>query len=417
MSTPRNLNTQLWTMAWRNVKRRPRRSLLSMTAIGVAALTMSCLLALVAGVKVDMANTIKRYSTGDILVENSSMVRSTNSPLALALADASALAKTLKTQPGVTSVGPRVTTGASVFVDGDAQFFPVIGLDFGSDPLKLEDFLRAGGSLPQAGERQALISSGLAEKLKLKVGDTLTAVTQTLRGSSNGMTFTVTGIVHPTLGSFAAPWLFTSLTTVQRFTQLGDAVTSLLVTAQPGTDLTALANQLQSLVAVSHPEASAKTWNQTSTTFGLLDYATVIYAVMGLIFFGLASTVIINTMLMVVLERAKEIGMLSALGMDPRSLRNLFLAESTILSATGAVLGSALGCVISAVLGVTGLDFTQEMNSVVIADLPSIFRPVLEVWNPVLVIVLATIVALGFTLVPVARLKKMQIVDALRGEV
>lgn len=410
-------NNTLWTMALRNVARRPRRSLLSIVAIGLAALTMTFLWSLVAGIKADMGANIQRYFTGQILIEDRGMVKEGVRPLSLALRNVETLEIGLASVPGVVDSSPRITSGASVFQDGDGVFFGLLGLDFASDPLKVQDFLLPGGAMPSEGERQALISNGLATNLGLKVGDTLTAVTQTLRGSSNGMTFTVTGIVRPALGAFQTPWLFTSLETAQRFVKLDEGATSLLVTTAPGTDVRRLAGMVEHLVVgAGHDSLTARPWFETSTTWGLMDLAGIIYGFIGLVFFALASTVIINTMLMVVLERSKEIGMLAALGMDPRDIRNLFLAESAILAGIGAVSGAALGSVICLILGYTGLDFTEAMKGVDMA-VSNVFRPILEPQTPVIVAVLATGVALVFTLVPVARLKKMQIVDALRGEI
>jgi len=117
----------------------------------------------------------------------------------------------------------------------------------------------------------------------------------------------------------------------------------------------------------------------------------------------------------VVLERQKEIGMLGALGMDPGQLRSLFLAEGALLSGGGALGGTLAGCVLSLVLGVTGIDYTEALKGVSL-EMSSVLRPVLDPGTPLLVFVVSVAVALLFTLVPVARLKKMPIVEALRGE-
>lgn len=410
------MNRDLWTMAVRNIGRRPRRSVLSIVAIALAALTMTVLFALVAGIKADLAGNLQRYSTGQVLVEDRGLVKAGAQPLALAITDVAALQSRLKALPGVQAVSPRITGGASVFQDGDAVFFALMGLDFATDPLHPQDFLLPGGRLPADAQREALVSVGLAEKLHLKVGDTLTAVAQTRRGSSNGMTFTITGVVSPGLGSYQIPWLFTSLATVQRLVKLPDGATSLLVVAPGGTEPRTLAANVQGLLGGPGARLAARAWFETSATWGLMDLVGYVYGIIGLVFFGLASTVIINTMLMVVLERSKEIGMLAALGMEPRAIRALFLTESAVLSGLGAVAGSLLGCGVTLVLQATGLDFSASMKGVDMG-ISSQLRPLLEASNPPVVIVSAVAVALIFTLVPVGRLRKMQIVEALRGEI
>jgi len=411
------LGKQIWTMALRNVARRPRRSFLSIVAIGMASLTVVCLFALVAGLRLDQAQNLQRYSSGQILVEDGGLYRAGAQALSLAIPQATDLKARFESVPGVVSASPRVSGAASVFVDGDAVFFPFLGMDFSTDPMNLSEFLGSGGKMPSAGEREALVSTGLAEKLGLRVGSRFEILTQTLRGSSNGMTMTVTGIVHPGLGAFQTPWLFTSVETARRLVHLGDGATSILIRLTPDADPRTTAPKIQAVVDQGGPQGVfARPWFEGSASYSLLELAQVMYAFIGLVFAALASTVVINTMLMVVLERSKEIGMLGALGMEPRTIRNLFLAEGAILSGIGAAAGAVVGTVISIVLGITGLDYGEAMKGVQI-EVTSIIRPHLDPWLPLEVFLLCTAVALLFTLVPVARLKKMPIADAMRGEV
>ena len=413
----RTLDFQLWTLALRNLTRRPRRTVLSVAAIALAAVTMTLLFSLITGMQLDMGTNIQRYVTGQVVVEDRRAIRATGRSLTLSLFDASGWGEKLSTVPGVTAVSPRVVSGASVFVEGDAVYFPFLGLDFGSDPMRLGEFLEPGGRLPAAGVREAIISTGLAAKLGLKVGDEVTAVTQTLRGSSNGMSFTITGIVRPGLASYQSPWLFTSIDTARRFVKLGDGATTLVVVAQPGTDLGQLATALdRPFRSAGLTTVSVRPWWEASTIYGYIEAMRGVYGLIGLIFFALASTVIVNTILMVVLERSREIGMLAALGMDFRQIRNLFLAESAWMGGLGALVGVVLGSLLTLVLSQTGIDYSQAMQGVDM-DVSPIIRPVLEAWIPPFVLVSALGVTVLFTLWPVRRIRKMEIVEALRGEI
>ena len=407
----------LWAMALRNIARRPRRSILSAVAIGTAALTMVLLMALVAGMKYDMADTIKRFSTGDILIQSRDFQRAGARKSDQFVAGAAELAARLASGdakiPGVASVSGRIAGSASVFVDGEAVIFPFYGLEAGSDPVRLAEFVEAGGRLPASGSREAIISRALADRLKLKIGDSLTPITQTRRGSSNGISFTVVGLLSATASQFNGPWLFMDWATAQRFVHLDDGATSLLVKLAPGADPDAtLAAIRQALPADGSVKAAA--WNQSSQTYNLMVMGEFMYNFIGIFFFALASTVMINTMLMIVLERSREIGTLAALGMERRAIRRLFLAESAILSTIGAVAGCLLGGLISLLLGNIGLDFSQTLQGMNL-ELSPILRPRLEWFTPVIVLVTAVAVSTAFTLIPVRRIGRMEIVAALRG--
>jgi putative ABC transport system permease protein len=403
----------IWGMALRNIGRRPRRSALSAVAIGLAAFTMVMLLSFLAGIKADMRQSIRRYYTGDVLIQQKDYDRSTSNTLGLFIPAVSELRAELKKQPGIVSASPRISGGASVFTDGDTVFFPFLGMDFTTDPMKLSQTL-VSGKLPRPGEREALISTGLAQRLKLGTGDELTAVTQTLRGSSNGMTFRVTGVVKPDLGAFSGPYLFTGFATAGRLVHLEDGATSLLVSGgKTAEELAQKAGEILASRGLSDIKASP--WDRSSATYSLIQMAGVSYNFIGIFFICLASTVIINTMLMVVLERSREIGTLAAMGMERRTLRRLFLAESAVLSGLGSAGGTLIGCLLTLALAPAGLDYSAAMQGMNL-EMRSIIMPVLEIQTPLVVFAAATSVATLFTILPIRRINRMNIVEVLRGE-
>lgn len=407
-------------MAWRNIQRNPRRSLLSATAIAVAALTMVLMFALINGLTHDMRGNIQRYMAGHVLISPVERKGQGIMSLSTWVADVETLGADIQQGlPGVI-LAPRIMRGGSVFLDGDTFLFPVMGMDMATDPMELGRFLLPGSVLPKAGAREALITRKLADKLRLAVGDRITFLTQTVRGSSNGMSLTVTGLVNPNLGQFAGSYLFTSFATAQDLVKNPGGADALLVLAPGG--LTASEQEIQSLAEVTqavveargNPDIDARRWDQTSTTFGLIGMMDIIYGFMGIFFFALASTVIVNTMLMVVLERSREIGTLAALGMEDGTIRRLFLAESGILSFMGALVGTLLGLGIALVLQQTGLDFSAAMTDINL-EISGIMKPVVNPLASVGVLFGATAVSVLATFFPTKRIMKMRIVEALRG--
>ena len=414
----RHLRTGIWTMALRNIGRRPRRSVLSALAIGIAAVCMVVMLALIAGMKLDTERTIKQNFTADILIQHHDYQRAGAQHANQVIFNLTQVRRDLLADPqaaaDIKSLGGRISGGAVCYLDGEAVFFPFIGLEPSFDPLGLGKLLEAGGKLPKPGSRQAIISQALANRLGIKTGDSLTAITQTQHGSSNGITFTISGLLSPAAEQFKGPFMFIDLATAQRFTQLNDGATNLLVQlsehADPQASLAAIAKRLP---ADGH--LVAQPWDRTSATYGLIVLGEVIYNFVCVFFFILASTVMINTMLMVVLERSREIGTLAALGMDRGVIQRLFLVESAILGGIGAAIGCLVGCVVSLVLGAVGIDFTQAMQGMSL-EMASVLRPRLQIQNPLLVFAIAVVVSTAFTYLPVRRIGRMEIVAAIRGD-
>ncbi|MFA5514470.1 MAG: FtsX-like permease family protein, partial [Sphaerochaetaceae bacterium] len=133
----------------------------------------------------------------------------------------------------------------------------------------------------------------------------------------------------------------------------------------------------------------------------------------ALFFFLLGSTVIVNTTVMVVYERIREIGTLRALGMHNRLLTTLFLLEGVIISSVGAFVGVVIGSGVSLLFNRIGINFTQALSGVDM-NISNIIYPVLDLKTPVIVFVYAVCVSALATLIPSTKAAKIEVVEALK---
>jgi putative ABC transport system permease protein len=116
---------------------------------------------------------------------------------------------------------------------------------------------------------------------------------------------------------------------------------------------------LQDAIRNHFPTVSVQNWLEISPEAGILsEYMDFFYYIlMGFILFALAFG-ILNTMLMAVLERTKELGMLMAIGMSRKRIFTMIMLESIFLTLTGSIFGMGVGWVIITITGQTGLDFS-----------------------------------------------------------
>ncbi len=133
-------------------------------------------------------------------------------------------------------------------------------------------------------------------------------------------------------------------------------------------------------------------------------------AIVGLIALVTASLGIINTLVMSVLERRREIGVMKSIGADERDIRNLFLTESGIIGFVGSLLGIALGWGVSRVISFVAQTFMQSEG----IDPLELFA--LPYWLVFAAIALGTSVSLLAGLYPAARAARVDPVEALRGD-
>lgn len=433
----------LWRIALRNVARNKRRSLLSGSAITVATLTVVLLFSLLGGTIGDLVATTLTYDSGHARVRHADYARyETLNPVHLAVPGAGALAARLQALPEVTGVLPRVRFAGAIYrADRNHGVFG-LGLDFDREAAvararllrrggaagaadgraALEAFARAwrldvhGGRLPRAGERELLVSAALAEELGLAAGGTLTILTRTALLSTQAWTFTVSGVIGYPIGGMRG-LLLMPLDTAQRFLKLAaaDAVTELLLYTAGEEQAPALSAALRGALADMAPALAVQSWREANPLFPMLQVATRVYDLVALVFFLLATTVIVNTTLMVVFERVKEIGTIAALGMTGAQISRLFFLEALFIGAAAALAGVALGCAIVLPLAEVGLDYSAAMEGVEL-DLADVLYPRLSVRSTLFVFGYAIVVTAAASWWPARKAARLQPVAALRGE-
>ena len=175
-------------------------------------------------------------------------------------------------------------------------------------------------------------------------------------------------------------WSRRPLDTVQRFLWLPDQVQEILIKIDPKIDspkklAARLGDTLESTVPLNVWD-----YKEVNGMASMMDLASRMYDIIAVIFFLLASTVIINTTIMVIFERMKEIGTLGAMGMTGKQLMRLFFFEALFISMAGAIVGILGGIALTGYLGKVGFsamaDAMRGMDTVM--GLGSTIYPVLN---------------------------------------
>ena len=154
---------------------------------------------------------------------------------------------------------------------------------------------------------------------------------------------------------------------------------------------------------------------QYNTILRYINSASIVYSLLYVIILVVASSAIANTMLMVVFERTKEIGMMKAMGLSNLPIISLFTVESAIIGVIGSLGGTLIGAALSYWLKYQGINVAM-MSSSTSADMP--FGPIIYLSpTPLILIggflfgVLATVIV---ALLPISRVVKLEPAEALR---
>jgi putative ABC transport system permease protein len=391
--------------------------MLSAIAIGVAAMAITLLFSLLAGMKADLAYNLQTYVSGEVRIRNPRFSEYENlNPLHLALSAPEELIGRAETTEGVSGVAPRIRFPGSIFIEDENYHGIGMGVDFARERgfQSITERLVAG-RVPAAGERAALVGAGLAEELGVEVGDSFTVLTQTATRGSNAMTFEVAGLASFPVSAFTESHFLVPLDVAQYFLRMPDRVTDLLVKTTDEAEAVQLASRLQrELAGLSETALVAEAWTELRTTYSFMEIADVAYTIMALFFFILGSSVIVNTTMMVIYERTREIGTLSAMGMEGGQLIRMFFLEAAMIAAAGAAAGVALGIGITIPLSVFGIDFSASLQGVDF-EMSQILYPKLNLRSTVFVFFYSVAIAAIASLFPSRRAAQVSPAEALRS--
>ena len=170
-------------------------------------------------------------------------------------------------------------------------------------------------------------------------------------------------------------------------------------------------------IATAFPYQNVMTWKELAPDAGIMaDFIQVYYyIIMGIIFFALAFG-IINTMLMTVLERIKELGMLMAIGMKKRKIFQMIMLETVFLTLTGAFIGMALGALLIKITGLTGLNFSSVAEGFEAVGWAAEIYPSIKPSFFFGITLMVTIIGILASIVPARKALKMKPIEAIRIE-
>ncbi len=409
---------KLYKIALRNITRNKRRSLLSGTAIAVAGFAMVFLFSFLAGMLNDMENNLWTYITGAVRIRNAEFDKYERlNPMHLAIPGYMDLVEEIEADPAVTAISPRINFPGRITLENDEKVNVLgLGVDFDREAF-YQDYKTTltEGRLPEKGAREALIGRSLARKLGIGIGESFTVLSQSGTRGSKAVTYQVTGLLELPVSGIEKMTVQVPLDTVQKLLWLPDQVQEILIKVDKNVDspqnvAARLEGELKSDVPLN-----VKDYKQINGMSAIMDLAAGIYDVIGIIFFFLASTVIINTTIMVIFERMNEIGTLGAMGMTGRQLERLFFFEALFISIAGALAGIAAGIALTAYFAAAGFTgFTKAMEGMDSMGFGSVIYPILNFKSTVVVFFYSLVVTALATWWPSRRAARVTPVEALR---
>ena len=344
-------------LAWRNVWRHRRRTLIVVLAIGLALMMMMMYDGIVAGFEQAIYGNAIQVLGGNIQIHGEGYGEKTSQSPLLPLNNDQQLVDTAMRQPQVAMAARRIkTSGMTTSAEG-AFGVSIIGIEPDKEQaISLEaQKVTSGRYLTPTDTDQVFIGQGLASVMGVTTGDRITLVGRDVHKQMRKRTMTVVGIYDIDMPDIEKGNVFVSLAEAQDLYGLNGQTTEVAITLHEIGEEDAVVDALKPVLGTNE----AQTW---ATSFPEMVQALkskgAVMDVFSVVILFIAGIGILNMLLMAIFERTREIGVLAALGMKPRQISLLFLLEGALMGVIGIVFGIGLGLLTNLLLSRVGLDYS-----------------------------------------------------------
>jgi len=400
------------SIALRNVGRNRRRTLITAVTIIFGVAMVLLVRGVTEGVKAVLINDIVNVRTGAIQVHKKGYVESLEAvPTGLNLPWTKEFRDRLAKIPHVTGVSGRVNFNGLVSNGTSQTMFVGRGLDMATETKacpKSAAYVIDGRALNEQDGNSVLLGVELARSLESKPGDTVTLTSSSPNGRANALDLKVQGLFASNLPFENKRVVTVPLQVAQALVGLDGRVTEYVLAVD---DLQHLDATAQALRAELGDEYEVHTWADLAPFVrDLINRMLFILATISLVLFVVVVTGVINTILMSVYERVREVGTMLAVGVRRAQVRTMFVIESAAIGLLGGLGGAALGRVLIAAIAARGIEIQLSGLSV-----SNVLRPFTS-WTFTLAAVGAAVVTSTLAaLWPAWRASRLDPVVALRS--
>ncbi len=397
-------------LAWRNLWRNHRRTIIMLSAVTIGVWAMIFMTALMRGMVIDMVRDGIQTLPGHVQIHHPEF-RDDPSVNNLVPATGAELDRTFRDR-GFEAWASRVKVPAVITSERESRGVTLLGIDPEAEASIsfVANDIAEGRYLEDEFDSGVIIGLKLADKLDTRLGKRIVLMSQDPDNEIADRGFRVVGIFDSDPDGHEETFVFAGRATIQKMLGIGDRVTEVVFLGDDYRNVEPLYKRVSELAG---PDVIVEPWYELdrylSTMLNIMDGFVLVWVIV--IFIAL-SFGLVNTLVMALFERVREIGLMLALGMKPSNILGQVIVESLLLLVIGLALGNAIAWMtIEPLKG--GIDISGVAQGMEMMGASSILYPVLQAGDVITANIVVLVLGFFASLSPAWRASRYQPVEAI----
>lgn len=400
----------LFRLAWRNLWRNHRRTIIMLSAIGVGVWAMIFMTALTRGMVDQMITDSIGVLPGHVQMHHPEYQDDPSIANRISITEAELKEKF--DAAGFRAWASRVRVPAIITSERESRGVTLLGIDPAAErEISFFDYEDVEGRfLEDVADQGIVIGAELAKTLETDLGKRIVLMSQDPENDIADRGFRIVGLYSASTKSVEEAYAFIGKATAQKMLRIGNATTEVVFLGDDYRNVEPLYDAVKSAVDDS---VSVKPWYEIDTYLGtmmnVMDGFVLIWVI---VIFMALSFGLVNTLVMAVFERVREIGLMLALGMKPGSILGQIIIESMLLLTLGLALGNFLAWATVTPLE-SGIDVSIVAEGMEMWGAASVLYPKLYASDMILASVVVLLLGFLASLSPAWRASRYEPVEAI----
>ncbi len=366
-------------IAWRNLWRNYARSLIMIGGIGVGLFGLLVYYGISNGFINEMVEVSIELELGHVQVTNEGYYQ--HPVQSNSFKPGSSLVERIESVPGVRAAAGRISAAVLVNSAEKSNRVDLVGIDPEREGriTAIKSVIAEGEYLSTGQDGKIVIGRKLAEHLGVGLGDKLVVMAQDSENDLQSRLFRVGGIFESNSPLWEKSAAFVTLSSIRELLGRPDELTAILVRANRETNLEPIVAGIDSVVAGEANGLDVLDWKEVSPLLAqsIEMFDSFIWVFYLIIYLAMAFGVV-NIMLMAVLDRTRELGVMRAVGTTPGQVMAMVLLEASLLGLAGVIAGGGAAWLLNGYLEVNGLDLGRWAGGMEFMGLGSVIHPRIE---------------------------------------